>query len=143
MNWTLYRIFIIIIGVLLFMAGIVDIRKKQISRGFLLVLMLVCVAAAFCKEDFGIFDAAGGAAIGLCAIGVSMMARGQIGRGDGMVIAVVGLVLGGHRCLAAVCMASFIMCLAAIVVLVTKKGGRGTRLAFLPALFTGYVLCLI
>lgn len=140
---VLYTILMAIVGILLFIAGIADIRKKQISRRFILVLGIVCAAAALCKQDFGIFDAAGGAVIGLCAIGLSVASKEQIGRGDGMVMAAAGLVLGGRRCLAAVSMASFLMCIVAIVVLVLKKGGRGTRLAFLPALFVGYVLCLV
>ena len=61
--------------------------------------------------------------------------------GDGIVIAVIGLVLGFRRCLAVVSVASLEMCAAAIVVLLFKKGNRRTQLAFLPALFVGYVLC--
>ena len=141
MYYMVYRVLIIVIGILLFIAGMIDIRKKQIGKGFLMVLMLACVAAVLFKENFGILDAAGGATIGLCAIGVSMASREQIGRGDGIVIAIVGLVLGARRCLAVVCMASFLMCFAAIVVLIMKKGDKRTRLAFLPALFVGYLLC--
>ena len=107
------------------------------------MLMLVCLAAAVFKEDFGIMDAAGGLAIGLCTIGVSIASREQIGRGDGMVIAMLGFVMGVRKCLAVVGMASVLMCMAAIVVLVMKKGNRRTRLAFLPALFAGYVLCIV
>ena len=70
-----------------------------------------------------------------------MISREQIGRGDGIVIAVIGLVLGFRRCLAVVSVASLVMCAAAIVVLLFKKGNRRTQLAFLPALFVGYVLC--
>lgn len=140
---VLYNILMAAVGILLFIAGITDIKKKQISSKFILVLALVCTAAALCKKDFGIIEAAGGVAIGLCAIGLSVASRGQIGKGDGMVMAATGLVLGGRGCLAAVSMASLLMCIVAIVVLALRKGRRGTRLAFLPALFVGYVLCLI
>lgn len=142
MNQMIYDVFIVVIGILLFVAGITDIRKKQINRGFLLTLMLVCFAAIPFKKDFGIFDAVGGFVIGLCAIGISMMSREQIGRGDGFVIAAVGLVLGARRCMAAVFAASFIMCIIAILVLLLKRGNRHTRLPFLPAVFAGYVLCV-
>lgn len=140
MYYIMYRILTAVIGILLFIAGITDIRKKQISRKLLLALLLVCIAAVMLKEDFGIFDAAGGLAIGLCAIGISMVSREQIGMGDGIVIAVVGLVLGTRRCLAVVSTASFLMCIVAIAILIIKKGNRHTRLAFLPALFIGYAL---
>lgn len=142
MNHLIYNIFIVVIGILLFAAGITDIRKKQINRGFLLVLMLVCFAAIPFKEDFGIYEAAGGFAIGLCSIGISMMSREQIGRGDGIVIAAVGLVLGARRCMAAVFAAAFIMCIIAIIILLLKRGNRHTKLPFLPAVFAGYVICV-
>ena len=138
-----YHVLAVAIGILLFIAGVTDIRKRQINRGLLLMLMLVCLAEAVFKEDFGIMDAAGGLAIGLCTIGVSIASREQIGRGDGMVIAMLGFVMGVRKCLAVVGMASVLMCMAAIVVLVMKKGNRRTRLAFLPALFAGYVLCIV
>lgn len=138
----IYHILIMVIGVLLFAAGITDIRKKQISRGWILALLVVCLAAVWFKGDFELFDMLGGMTVGLCAVGLSMMSRGQIGRGDGLVITAIGIVLGGNRCLAVVSSASFMMCAAAIAVLALKKGNRHTRLPFLPAVFAGYALCV-
>lgn len=141
MYFMIYRVLIVTVGVLLLAAGITDIRKRQISRRLLMLLMLVCIAAVLFRGSFAIMDAAGGIAIGFCVIGISMISREQIGRGDGIVIAMIGLVLGFRRCLAAVSVASLLMSAAAIVVLLFKKGNRRTQLAFLPALFVGYVLC--
>lgn len=140
----IYCILVVIIGILLFIAGITDIRKKTVSRKFLFILMTVCLAAVLLKivkREFGIIEAAGGTAIGFCAIGISMVSRKQIGRGDGIVISIIGLVLGIRKCLAVVSAASLLMCFAAIIILAAKKGNRNTRLAFLPALFAGYLLC--
>lgn len=141
MYFMIYRVLIVTVGVLLLAAGITDIRKRQISRRLLMLLMLVCIAAVLFRGSFAIMDAAGGIAIGFCVIGISMISREQIGRGDGIVIAMIGLVLGFRRCLAAVSVASLLMSAAAIVVLLFKKGNRRTQLAFFPALFVGYVLC--
>ena len=140
MNIMIYKILMIAIGILLLAAGIVDIRKKQISRGMILALLLLCFAVIPFKEDYGIYDAVGGLAIGACAIGVSVVSREQIGRGDGMVIAAIGLVLGAYSCIAVVCVASMIMCVVSIVVLISKTGTKQTRLPFLPAVFVGYAL---
>lgn len=142
MQLTIYRVFMVLIGALLFVAGIVDIRNRQISRKQILILLFVCCAALPLKKDLNIFDAVGGLAVGLCAIGVSVATREQIGKGDGIVIAAVGLVLGARKCIWLVFIASFMMCTAAIFVLLLKKGGRQTRLPFLPAIFAGYLLCI-
>ncbi|MFG6320520.1 MAG: prepilin peptidase [Lachnospiraceae bacterium] len=141
MYFMIDRVLVVVVGVLLLIAGITDIRKRQISRRLLMLLTLVCIVAVLVRGSFAVMDAAGGMAIGLCVIGISMISREQIGMGDGIVIAVIGLVLGFRRCLAVVSVASLVMCAAAIVVLLFKKGNRRTQLAFLPALFVGYVLC--
>lgn len=132
----------IIIGILLFAAGIMDLKSKSISRGFIFILLLVCLTGAFIKKDFGIWNAAGGLLIGLCAVGLSMASREQIGRGDGLVIAAIGLALGFRECLFLVCIASGIMVLVSVGVLILRKGDRDTRLPFIPALFAAYAVCM-
>ena len=142
MRLIIYKILMALIGVLLFVAGIVDIRKRQISSVQLVFLLLVCCAVLPLKEDLNTFDAVGGLTIGLCAIGVSVATREQIGKGDGIVIAALGIALGVRRCLWIVFAASFMMCAAAIIVLLLKRGSRQTKLPFLPAIFAGYLLCM-
>lgn len=143
MQLVFYKVVMAVIGILLFMAGIIDMKKRQISRGMLLALLLVCCIAVPFKKNFGVLDAFGGLAVGLCAIGISIATREQIGKGDGIVIAAVGIALGARKCLLVVFAASFVMCIAAVVVLFFRKGGRQTRLPFLPAIFAGYLLCVI
>lgn len=138
MNTMIYKILVIAIGILLLAAGIADIKRKQISRGMIAVLILVCLAAVPFKIDYSIYDALGGLSIGLCAIGVSVVSREQIGRGDGMVIAAIGIILGTYSCMAVVCAASFLMCVVSIAVLILRKGTKQTRLPFLPAIFVSY-----
>ena len=132
------------VGLLLFVAGIMDLKSKTIRREIILVLMAMCFAGAFLRvyvnKEFGLWEVAGGVLIGLCAIGVSMASEEQIGRGDGFVIAAIGLILGFRKCLFAVCMASIIMTLVSVIILILRKGNRKTRLPFIPALFAGYVL---
>lgn len=139
----LYKMMLAVIGMLLLAASIADIKRKQISRAQITLLLLVCCAVIPLKRDFVFTDAAGGLSLGLCAVGLSIATREQIGRGDGIVIAIVGFALGFRRCLLVVCTASFMMCAIAILVLIFKKGGRHTKLPFLPAVFVGYVLCVI
>lgn len=130
MYFMIDRVLVVVVGVLLLIAGITDIRKRQISRRLLMLLTLVCIVAVLVRGSFAVMDAAGGMAIGLCVIGISMISREQIGRGDGIVIAVIGLVLGFRRCLAVVSVASLVMCAAAIVVLLFKRGTGVRSLRF-------------
>ncbi len=133
-------------GLLLFVAGIMDLKSRTVSRGIIVALFVVCLAGVPVKvlisQIFGLWDIAGGALIGLCAVGLSMMGGEQIGRGDGFVIVAIGLILGFRKCLFAVCVASIIMTLVSVIILLLRKGNRNTRLPFLPALFAGYVMCI-
>ncbi|MEZ3461276.1 MAG: prepilin peptidase [Lachnospiraceae bacterium] len=132
-----------VIGLMLFAAGIVDVRKKQISRVQIILLLLACCAVIPFKKETGIADVAGGLAVGFCAVGVSVATREQIGRGDSIVITALGIALGARKCLLVVFAASFLACIAAIAVLAFRIGGRQTRLPFLPAVFAGYVVCFM
>jgi leader peptidase (prepilin peptidase)/N-methyltransferase len=84
-----------------------------------------------------------GTLVGICAIGISIISDGQIGRGDGYVIASLGLVLGFRGSLVVVCISSMVMCIIAVIMLIFKKGNRKTKLPFIPALFAGYVIFVI
>ena len=134
---------IVIMGLLLFVAAVIDLKRRQISRGFIVALMIVSLTSIFARVDYGIWNAIGGALIGICAVGLSIISKEQIGRGDGLVIAALGIALGFRECLATVCLASMIMALVSVVVLLLKKGNRKTRLPFIPALFVGYVTCVL
>ena len=90
---------LIIIGVLLFTAGIIDIRKQMVSRRLLSILFLVCLATVPFMTERNILNTIGGLTIGLCVIGISITSKEQIGKGDGIVITAIGLVLGARRCL--------------------------------------------
>lgn len=133
----------IIMGMLLFAAAAVDIKSKSISRGFIAAIMLTGLAGAFARENFGMIEAFCGLLIGICAVGISMISKGQIGKGDGLVIMAMGLMLGFRECLGAVCSASVIMALVSIIVLIWRNGDRNTRLPFIPALLAGYVICFL
>ena len=72
-----------VIGLMLFAAGIVDVRKKQISRVQIILLLLACCAVIPFKKETGIADVAGGLAVGFCAVGVAVAGEGEVGRGGG------------------------------------------------------------
>ena len=142
-------IFVITVAasVLLFAAGIMDLKSKTISREIILLLLITCLSGAlirvFMSRGIGLWEVVGGVLIGFCAIGLSMISNEQIGRGDGFVIVAIGLILGFRKCLFAVCIASIIMTLVSVIVLIWRKGNRNTRLPFIPALFAGYMMCMM
>jgi leader peptidase (prepilin peptidase)/N-methyltransferase len=136
-------IMMILIGIMLFVAGIVDIRKLSISRRYIVLLGAACIAALLTQKRPSLITALSGTLIGMCALGISLIAGEQLGRGDGFVLVAIGLVLGFRGSLVVVSIASIIMCIIAIVMLAFKKGNKKTKLPFIPAIFAGYSIFLI
>lgn len=127
-------------GLLLLLAGLEDMRKKEIRVFYIIIMGLVALGGCFVRQNHSWYGALGGFLIGLCLIGISLISKEQIGKGDGMVIAALGILCGVRNTLGMVCFASLFMLIPAFVVMILKKGGKKTRLPFLPALFLGYII---
>lgn len=136
-------ILMIVIGIMLLFAGIADIKSLSISRRFILIFLAICLATVFTGQSQSLMSALLGTLVGICALGISIISDGQIGRGDGYVIASLGLVLGFRGSLVVVCISSMVMCIIAVIMLIFKKGNRKTKLPFIPALFAGYAIFVI
>lgn len=130
-------------GLLLFLAGMEDVRKKKIRIIYIVGMAIVACFGCFFRQNHNWYGSLGGVLIGLCMVGISLLSEEQIGKGDGFVIAALGLFCGVRNTLGIVCFASLFMLPVAIVTILIKKGKKGIRLPFLPALFLGYVVTLL
>lgn len=130
----------ILIGAVLFMAAIMDIKNKKVKISFIVVLGLFCVFSVILNKNVNIWEICGGIALGLSMIGLSVITNNQIGKGDGMVIAMLGISLGFRDCLMVIAFASVVMAFLSIVLLLLKKANKKTRLPFIPALFISFVV---
>ena len=74
---------------------------------------------------------------------ISFVTKESIGRGDGLVLCVLGVFCGWRQCLAVFGMALVLAAVLAMVLLVFHRAGRKTELPFLPSLFGGYLLYLL
>ena len=110
----------ILIGAVLFMAAIMDIKNKKVKISFIVVLGLFCVFSVILNKNVNIWEICGGIAIGLSMIGLSMITNNQIGKGDGMVIAMLGIALGFRDCLMVISFASVVMAFVSIFLLIIK-----------------------
>lgn len=136
----MYLLILLLAGCLLMAAGIIDFIKKAISVKLITVIAVVCIAGAFCNKNATLFDIALGMGIGILALVISQVTCEQIGRGDGIVIMFIGMLIGVRGCFAMVCYAMMFMTLVSVGLLLFKRAGRYTKIPFLPALFAGYAL---
>ena len=133
----------IITTLLLMAAAIEDIKKKEISRVLLAGIGISCSWGCCLMNNRNWWEIIGGFTIGLCVIGISIISAEQIGKGDGMVIAALGLLLGARNCFFMIGIASILMTMLSIVILTLKKAGRHTKIPFIPAIFGGYAAVLV
>lgn len=129
-------------GLLLFLAGIEDIRKQEIRIFYIIAMGLTAFCGCLIRENHSWYGALGGLFVGLCMLGISFISEEQIGKGDGMVIAALGILCGVKNTLGMVCFASLFMLIPAASVIIRKKGSKKARLPFLPALLLGYLMIL-
>lgn len=130
-------------GLLLLIAGIEDVKKREIRIIYIAAMVLVACCGYIVRQEHSWYGALGGLFIGLCMYGISMISEEQIGKGDGLVIGALGILCGVRNTLGMVCFASLFMLPAAFVVILLKKEKKKTRLPFLPALFLGYVMTFL
>ena len=84
-----------------------------------------------------------GMAVGLAMMGVSALTRGSIGMGDGMLLVVSGVFLGGAANVELLFTGLLYAAVFSLGVLALGKHKKYRELPFVPFLFLGYVTMLL
>lgn len=133
----------VIVGILLLVMSIQDIKKREISNRYIVILAMVCICGGLFFEQLSGMDVLSGCSIGLCLVGISVLTQEQIGIGDGLVVGALGLLMGGIKTITLLSIASLLMAALSIILIMFRRGTRKMKLPFLPAISVGYVLCLL
>ena len=80
---------------------------------------------------------------GLLFLAMAVLTKEKVGYGDGLVLIVTGVLLGLRVNLMMVFMGLFLAALSSIWLLIRKKAGRNTKIAFVPFLLPSLVLSLL
>lgn len=108
---------------------------KRLPLGVAVVVLLF--AGCFCKED--LFSRAGGAAFGAVLFAFSYFSGEAFGVADGLVIFACGVAFGLQEIVSLCFFASLYAGVCSMVLLLTRKAGRKSRIPFLPFFLLGYV----
>ena len=120
-----------------------DKKKKKVHLLPLLICLPTGIILSFIegKED-GLF-ALFGILPGLLFLAMAVLTKEKVGYGDGLVLIVTGVLLGLRGNLMMVFMGLFLAALSSIWLLIRKKAGRNTKIAFVPFLLPSLVLSLL
>lgn len=77
---------------------------------------------------------------GLLLMFLSVLGRGSIGTGDGIIILVLGLLMGCRTTMVILLTGLFLSAGWSVVLLIRKKAGRSSRIPMIPFILTGYCL---
>ena len=133
----------IILGVMLFICAIKDIKSKEISLFVIILSFFVIVVTIILKNEISILSRFGGVLVGLFLIIISKITRGQIGMGDGLVFCVTGMGLGIWDNMYLLFYSLFISAIFAGIVLITNRMDRRKVIPFVPFILVGYLGILL
>lgn len=129
----------VVLCILLALLSLEDVRKKKIHLWPILVFLLWQLGFLVFKERNLWVDCLCGLAVGLVFCIASMLSKGVIGMGDGLVICLLGFYIGLRKVLVVLTIAFFLSGLAAMVYIALKKG-KTARLPLIPYIYVGYTL---
>ncbi len=131
----------IILGGYLLTMAFWDVYKKEIHLGVTAAagLLLAGMQIYFVLGgEMSWYHAFSGAFAGVLLMGVSVVSRGSIGMGDGIVFLLCGVVLGVYEALVLLFLALCLSATAGVGLLIVKKVGGNASLPFVPFVCIGY-----
>lgn len=132
-----------ILGILLFMGSIQDIKEKQISIIILgLGFMVLLITTPFINTLYMV-DRILGFMIGVIVVILSKITKDKIGIGDGLILCSTGMGLGFWGNLELFAYALFIAAIVSIVLLSLRKVDKKYSLPFVPFLMLSYLVILV
>ena len=131
--------FKILIGIVLFSLAVIDLYRKEVPFAIILILGISVIAARIILGNFSPIYIAG-LSLGAAMLEASFITKEKLGYADGLIILVLGFYFGLNKIIWLMFYASIIMTVVSVYLLVSKKGKMESSVAFIPALFLGYLL---
>lgn len=116
-----------------------DMKSKQICIKWLLLFAAEGVLLWILGEKQSIIEIITAISPGLCVLLVAFMTRGGIGQGDGLLLIVTGIFLGGASAMKIFLSALFLSGGYAAALLVIGRKNRKYEIAFVPFLFLAFI----
>ncbi len=131
-----------VLGLVLGIGTIYDVRYKQIPLWLLGGGGLAAFVLAFCAKDFFGVARLCGIVPGIVIAVIGWLSK-AIGAGDSALIMLSGYALGIWWLSIFLCFGFFLLMLAASLLLLTKRLGRKSRLPFYPFALASYLVILV
>ena len=134
--------FVFVLTVLIIEA-VTDFKKKEVNIIFPILLAVAAVVMLFFSKDISLINAIIGIAEGLLLILISVLTKGQIGLGDGILLAACGLMLGGRDNLIMFFFACLSSAVVSALIMIIKKADKKTKIPFAPFMIPGFLIMVL
>ncbi len=119
-----------------------DIRFKSLRTGTLLLSAALGVWMHLWFARIGLWDMAGGMAVGVSLYLIAHVSGERIGKGDALLVMVCGIFLGFWETIILLWIAFLFAGLFGFAIMKLCHVGREYEIPFVPFLLVGYVCCL-
>ncbi len=131
--------FVIVMGLLSFEA-VIDLKRREINIVFPIITGVFSVIFMLLSDDVSVASSLIGLAEGVLLIALSFITDGQIGSGDGIILAATGLMLGWKDNLIMFFFSCLISAFVAVGLMGIKKADKKTKIPFIPFMVSGFFL---
>ena len=129
--------------VLLIICAVEDWKRKEVNVVYILLFGIVGVILHLLYPNCSVYSMLFGLLLGIGIVGISILSRGSIGMGDGILLVVTGVYLGGYENLELFLTGMLFVGIWSLGLLVLKKKKRKERIAFIPFLLAAYAVMMV
>lgn len=129
-----------LMGSLLGINTILDIRKREISLVSIIIYGIVGIVMLFIEKSTSLSSTVGGLLIGIGIMILNKLTKDGIGIGDGYIVMITGIYLGFQRNAALILYAMLLAAGYSVFLLTIKKVDKKEKIPFVPFLFLSYLI---
>ncbi|WP_075721822.1 prepilin peptidase [Roseburia sp. 499] len=133
----------VVLLILLVVCAVEDLKHKEVTVTYILVFGIIGVLLHLFYPNCSVYSMLWGLLLGIAVMTVSVLSGGSIGMGDGILMTVTGVYLGGYQNLELFFIGVFLAGIWSLGLLVFKKKKRKEKIAFMPFLLVAYVFMLV
>jgi leader peptidase (prepilin peptidase)/N-methyltransferase len=120
-----------------------DIKNRQLPIRLIGIFGIAMVGICFAKGYFGSWEIGVRILPGMFLVIVAYLTNQSIGYGDGIVIMLIGLICDIHVMITFILLAFLLSAIASILLLISRKGNKQSKIPFMPFLLTAWCVCQI
>lgn len=122
---------------------VTDAREQKVYSAVCYINILLSILIHVVLKDISYLNVVIGIIMGLLLIGISYITKESIGKGDGMVVLVLGCIMGGSVAMQSTFWGALICMMMSVIGIILGRVKLKSRIPFVPFLFVGEIITLI